>query len=1353
MASFNPLAMILSQKPMDGNNYSEWKTNLYIVLDFEKLKFVLTTPKPNEPAANASDQVRKDYENWDKANISVRCYILASVASHLKGQISHLESGAEMIQTLDKMFAQSTSSLRQAAVRAIMNTRMTGGSVRDHCLKMMSHLNQAEVLGMKMEQRSQIDFIFESLPDRFTQFKVNYNMNKMDLTPTELMHELESAERAFGKSGGVHMTEGSTFKPKGKPKGGKKNKNKQKGQVPVTKTTAMKKPKGKCFKCGQKGHWKQNCPQIAKKQGMGNLNVVEACLVENYNDKWIIDSGATNHVCYSLQWFRQTSLVGQEQRFLRLGNGEHVSVKALGQVELFFNNDRTLCLVDCLYVLDFKRNLISVSCLFEQGLTVEFNSFITIRSSTSVICTGDLIDGLYYLSPMSYDVLITEIVDKHDHLAKKRKVSNETYLWHLRLGHINPNRIHGLVKSGILTSLDFEPIPVCESCLEGKMTKRPFKAKGYRATKPLELVHTDVCGPINVQARGGYEYFVTFTDDYSRYGYIYLMRQKSETFTKFREYKAEAEKQLGLHIKELRSDRGGEYLSGEFKSYLTQEGIVSQLSAPGTPQKNGVAERRNRTLQDMVRSMLSYSSLPISFWGYAIETAMYLLNLVPSKTVPKTPTELWKGRKPSLSHIRIWGAPAHVLRKDPNKLESRTEVCMFVGYPKGTRGGLFYSPSDKKVIVSTHATFLEEDYISNFKPKSKIILEELDSAQEQTEPPVSWPLIPLIPMHVQRGENVPEGEQAQVEPVEQDPIQVEPEPEEPVQEELVPLQAQNNEPQPVELRRSDRVRRKPARYVLLGESYQVIPIDSEDDPINYKEALEDVDVQEWQKAMDREMESIYSNSVWSLVEAPKGVKPIGCKWIYKRKRGSDGKVETFKARLVAKGYTQKEGIDYEETFSPVAMLKSIRILLAVAASLDYEIWQMDVKTAFLNGNLNEDIYMQQPEGFKAKGKEHMVCKLQRSIYGLKQASRSWNIRFDQAITSFGFEKSPDEPCVYKRIQAQKVVFLVLYVDDILLIGNDKQVLSGVKDWLHKQFDMKDLGEANYILGIKLIRDRKIKLLALSQASYIDKILVRFNMENSKRGSLPFRHGIHLSKEQSPKTPEQKERMSRIPYASAVGSLMYAMLCTRPDICYAVGVVSRYQSDPGEEHWIAVKHILKYLRRTRNYMLVYSSGSLETIGFTDSDFQGDIDSRKSTSGYVFTLYGGAVCWRSIKQTCVADSTTEAEYVAASEAAKEAVWLKKFIMDLQVIPSAGRPITLYCDNSGAVAQSKEPRYHKKQKHIERKYHLIRDIIERGDTVVTKIASEENLADPFTKALPVQVFERHVDSMGVRRLPDLF
>ena len=545
----------------------------------------------------------------------------------------------------------------------------------------------------------------------------------------------------------------------------------------------------------------------------------------------------------------------------------------------------------------------------------------------------------------------------------------------------------------------------------------------------------------------------------------------------------------------------------------------------------------------MVRSMLSYSSLPISFWGLALETAVYLLNLVPSKSVPKTPIELWSGRKPSLRHVRIWGSPAHVLKPKADKMDSRSEVCMFVGYPKGTRGGLFYSPQDRKVIVSTHFTSLEEDYMNNFKPKSKVILEELSG--DQVDAQLSTP--------------VTEQEEQQ-QPDDQHRINPE-------------------QPSLLEPRRSGRVTRLPARYMLLGETYTAISDEHVQDPTSYNEALIDRDVEFWKKAMNQEMESMYSNKVWELVEAPNGVKPIGCKWIYKRKRGVDGRVETFKARLVAKGFTQKEGIDYEETFSPVAMLKSIRILLSIAAVLDYEIWQMDVKTAFLNGHLEENIYMQQPDGFIQKGQEHMVCKLQRSIYGLKQASRSWNIRFDQAIKSLGFIQNIDEPCVYKKIQGKFVAFLVLCVDNILLIGNDIGVLTTIKIWLAKQFDMKDLGETSYILGIKLLRDRKNKTLALSQAVYIDKILARFSMENSKTGLLPFRHGITFSKDQSPKTSEEIERMRRVPYAEAVGSLMYAMLCTRPDICFAVGMVSRYQSNPGPEHWTAVKHIMKYLKRT------------------------------------------------------------------------------------------------------------------------------------------------------------------------------
>ena len=682
--------------------------------------------------------------------------------------------------------------------------------------------------------------------------------------------------------------------------------------------------------------------------------------------------------------------------------------------------------------------------------------------------------------------------------------------------------INRLVRDGPLKELKVGNLPVCESCLEGKMTKRYFSAKGFRAKEPLELVHSDV-----------YEYFVTFINDYSRYEYVYLMQRKSETFGKFKEFLAEAERQLGKSLLCLRSDRGGEYLDTEFKDHLIEHGIVSQLTAPGTPQQNGVAERRNRTMLDMVRPMMSYSSLPLSFWGYALQTAVYILNVGPSKSIQHTPLELWSGRKPSLRHIRIWGCTAHVLKGKTGKLEPRTEVCLFVGYPKGTRGGLFYSPQDKKVFVSSNATFLENDYMANFKPRSRVVLEELQSDQIKPRPVTAT------------GERNKETTN-------------------PIQDVIAP-------------RHSGRVSKQPIRYTGAGEANVVVTDSSDDDPLSYKHAMDDPDKDKWLTAMEQEMESMYSNYVWELVDLPESVRPIGCKWIYKKKRGVDGKVETFKARLVAKGYTQKEGVDYEETFSPIAMLKSICILLSIAAALNYEIWQMDFKTAFLNGYLDESIYMMQPEGFIVEGQEQKVCKLLRSIYGLKQASRSWNLRFDEMIKTFDFEQNVDEPCVYKYIKETKVVFLVLYVDDILLIGNDIGLLSDVKKWLVEKFQMKDLGQASYVLGIQIIRDHKNRLLAFSQASYIDKVLARFSMQNSKKGQLPTRHEIVLSKEQCPTTPQEEEDMRRVPYASAMGSLMYAMLCTRPNICYAIGIVSRYQSNPGLAHWIAVKHILKYLR--------------------------------------------------------------------------------------------------------------------------------------------------------------------------------
>ena len=327
----------------------------------------------------------------------------------------------------------------------------------------------------------------------------------------------------------------------------------------------------------------------------------------------------------------------------------------------------------------------------------------------------------------------------------------------------------------------------------------------------------------------------------------------------------------------------------------------------------------------MVRSMMSYSTLPNSFWGYALQTTADILNVVPSKAIQMTPMELWCGRKPSLRHYRVWGYPAHVLsRRKIRKLDSRTEVCMVIGYPKGTRGGIFYNPRDKKVLVSTHPTFFEHEYINYFKPRSKVLLEDSmeRKSRNDTTRVVDKDTDSMTTRVVDidnKTENITDLSNQKV---------------------IMP-------------RHSGRIRRAPDRY----EANIIVPDTNDEDPSSYEEAMMDSDKEKQHEAMNQEMESMYSNSIWELIDLHERFRPTGNKQIYQRKRGPDGKVETYKARLVAKSYTQKEGVDYEETFSPVAMLKSIRILLFMVASLDYQICQIDVQTAFLNGNLDGKIYM------------------------------------------------------------------------------------------------------------------------------------------------------------------------------------------------------------------------------------------------------------------------------------------------------------------------------------------------------------------------------------------------------------
>ena len=377
----------------------------------------------------------------------------------------------------------------------------------------------------------------------------------------------------------------------------------------------------------------------------------------------------------------------------------------------------------------------------------------------------------------------------------------------------------------------------------------------------------------------------------------------------------------------------------------------------------------------------------------------------------------------------------------------------------------------------------------------------------------------------------------------------------------------------------------------------------------------------------------------------------------------------------------------------------------------------------------------------------LVCRLKKSIYGLKQASRQWYLKFHSVVASYGFVENKVDQCIYCKVSGRKFIFLILYVDDILLASSDLGLLHETKRMLSNNFDMKDLGEASFVLGIEIHRNRSCRLLGLSQRAYVDRVLERFNMQLCKPGIAPVCKGDKLSLSQCPHSDIEKAQMKNVPYASALGSIMYAQVCTRPDIAFATGLLGRYQSNPGHDHWVAAKKVMRYLKRTKDYMLIYKHvQDLQLVGYSDSDFAGYQDEKKSTTGYIFKLAGGAVSWKSEKQKLIASSTMQAEFVACFSATTQAIWLRNLIKELTVFDFVDRPIQLYCDSNSAMLFINNNRGLKGSKHMEVKYLTIKEKVQNGDVAVEHISTDDMIADPLTKGLRPCVFERHVINMGL-------
>lgn len=995
----------------------------------------------------------------------------------------------------------------------------------------------------------------------------------------------------------------------------------------------------------------------------------------NREQDWLADSGASHHMTMNRSWFYEFEPITNNKLTITVGNSGIVYANGRGsvQVSAYVGNKKIEHkLVNVLYVPEIRCNLFSLGSAADNGVEAKISkdNLKLIRNNQVVAVGSRVFDRLYALH------FETQVLPK----ANVAVIGASLQTWHERCGHCSYKTIREMIKCDAVNGMVVTDVkgsesndPFCEACVFGKHCRKAFDESDSRASKPAELIHFDICGPMSVESYGKNKFLAVFCDDYTSIVNVYAIKTKNEILESMADMISEA-KAAGHQIRRVRSDNAKEFRSKEMNALLRKHSIVHEFSTPYCAAQNGRVERQNRTIVEMARSMLTGTSLPLKLWAEACKTAALIRNMLPLKRLNgKTPAELWTGKKPNIEMLRIYGskAYAHINKQFRSKFDPKSKQMILVGYEPKRKAYRLWLPGTNRVEVSRDVIVVEPE------PKQQAIPVPTD-VNEATIPEPNCKA---------------EEQQKSFEPTEESTSNVENQP--------VAMRTRKKVKE-IEVKQRDNSYTKDevAMHLVVSATAFIANVTI---PQTVEEARALPDKEQWEQSMNSEMKALEKNNTYTLVEPPPNCKPVKNRWVFRIKTNPDGSVNKYKARLVIKGCSLREGIDFDQTYSPVARLESVRILFSIAAANNLELYQMDVKSAFLNGNLEENILMEQPIGFEDN--TGRVCKLNKALYGLPQAPKAWNSRFDAFMKKFGLKSTNADPCVYSNEDCD--IYVILWVDDGLLLGKSKIKIKKLLNEMRKEFDITS-SIANYYLGIEIIHDRKSKTISLSQTAYIKTILEKFGMVNCNAVQTPMESGVQLIKNLENEQPGQ---IANVPYRQIVGSLMYLAVGTRPDLSYVVSVLNKFLEQPSSTHWTAAKRVLKYLKGTLNVGITYNGNcnqSNELIAFSDSDYASCPDTRKSTSGIVLMLNSGPVIWSSRKQSIVATSTTDAEYVAICEAAKEVVWTRRLLNELGI--QQEQATVLYCDNMAAQLLAKNPVYHRRTKHVDVKFHYTREQVKK-------------------------------------------